>query len=211
MGGDTNKQFLELLGHPILWYSLRAFDQCDDVDAVVVVRRPDDAQRTEQLVRCFRKVVAMTDGGPERQDSVWNGLQKCPPNSEIVAVHDGARPLVTPSLISATVSSARLHGTGIAATKIVDTIKEADETRSILRTVDRRRLWAVQTPQTLRFELLCRAYAAVRERGIVVTDEAAAVELLGEPVKLVETTFLNLKVTAPNDLATVEALLRCRG
>jgi 2-C-methyl-D-erythritol 4-phosphate cytidylyltransferase len=151
--------------------------------------------------------MAFADGGEERQNSVWNGLERCDPRTEIVAVHDGARPLVTPGLIEATVASARAHGTGIAATKVVDTIKEAED-KVVTRTVDRTKLWAVQTPQTVRFELLQRAYRQVLDAGVIVTDEAAAVERLGERVDLVETPFLNLKITTPADLATVEALLR---
>ena len=117
---------------------------------------------------------------------------------------------VTPELVEATIRSARAHGTGIAATKVVDTIKEATSERVVERTVDRTKLWAVQTPQTVQFKLLREAYALVLKKNIVVTDEAAAVELLGHPVHLVETPFLNLKVTAPNDLAVAEALLRQR-
>jgi 2-C-methyl-D-erythritol 4-phosphate cytidylyltransferase len=210
MGGATNKQFIELLGKPILCYSLTAFEQCGAVDAIVIVRRPDYAKQAAELAHDFTKVVALTNGGVERQNSVWNGLEQCPAQTEIVAVHDGARPLVTPELIAATIESARTHGTGIAATKVVDTIKEADGERTILRTVDRTKLWAVQTPQTARYELLLHAYNEVLTQGVVVTDEAAAVEQLGHPVKLVDTPFLNLKITTPSDLAVAEALLRAR-
>lgn len=212
MGGGPNKQFIELLGKPLLAYSLAAFEECPGIDAVVLVRRPDCALQAEEVVRACgaRKVRAFADGGAERQNSVWNGLERCDPQTEIVAVHDGARPLVTPELIAATVESARAHGTGIAATKIVDTIKEANPDRTVTRTIDRTKLWAVQTPQTVRFQLLRRAYSAVFEKKLVVTDEAAAVELLGQPVHLVETSFLNLKITTPTDLAMAEALLRQR-
>ncbi len=212
MGGGANKQFIELLGKPLVYYSLSAFQQCSMVDAIVLVRRPDYVKQAEEIVRKFRfkKVTAFADGGTERQHSVWNGLDKSDPSTDIVAVHDGARPLVTPTLILATIESARIHGTGIAATKIVDTIKEAGEDRTVVRTVDRTRLWAVQTPQTVRFGLLREAYSKVFEKKLVVTDEAAAVELLGQPVHLVETPFLNLKITAPADLAIAEALLRAR-
>lgn len=212
MGGGANKQFLELLGQPLLRYSLTAFEECPAIDAIVLVRRPDYAAQAEELVRDrgFKKVAAFVDGGTERQDSVWNGLGNCDPGTEIVAVHDGARPLVTPELIDATVQSARAHGTGIAATKIVDTIKEVNPDRTVVRTVDRTKLWAVQTPQTVRFDLLRKAYGLVLKKDIIVTDEAAAVELLGQPVHLVETSFLNLKITTPSDLAMAEALLRQR-
>ena len=209
MGGGPNKQFIELSGKPLLNYSLAAFEQCCVVDAVVLVRRPDCAAQAEQIVRQFgfKKVVAFTDGGVERQNSVWNGLEKCPAATEIVAVHDGARPLVTPALIESTVASAHAYGTGIAATKVVDTIKEATPERAVERTIDRTKLWAVQTPQTVRYDLLRQAYELVLKKNVVVTDEAAAVELLGHRVDLVETPSLNLKITTPSDLAIAEALL----
>jgi 2-C-methyl-D-erythritol 4-phosphate cytidylyltransferase len=208
MGGGPNKQFIDLLGQPLIWYSLAAFEACAAVDTVVLVRRPDYAAQADQIARQFKKVVAFADGGVERQNSVWNGLEKV--TGEIVAVHDGARPLVTPTLIEATVASARAHGTGIAATKVVDTIKEAEADRTVTRTVDRTKLWAVQTPQTARTDLLRQAYRRVLDKGLIVTDEAAAVELLGQPVHLVETPFLNLKITTPSDLAMAEALLYSR-
>jgi 2-C-methyl-D-erythritol 4-phosphate cytidylyltransferase len=212
MGGGLNKQFIEVLDKPIIYYSLTAFELCSAVDAVILVRRPDCTQEAEQIVRefGFQKVVAVTDGGVERQNSVWNGLEKCDSTTEIVAVHDGARPLVTPALIESTIASARAFGTGIAATKVVDTIKEAGEDKTVIRTVDRTKLWAVQTPQTVRRALLTQAYAKVFEKKAVVTDEAAAVESLGQKVHLVETPFLNLKITTPSDLAMAEALLRVR-
>jgi len=137
-------------------------------------------------------------------------LEKCDSATQIVAVHDGARPLVTPALIEATITAARAFGTGIAATKVVDTIKEANEDKTVIRTVDRTKLWAVQTPQTARLPLLREAYTKIFQEKSVVTDEAAAVESLGQKVHLVETPFLNLKITTPADLAIAEALLRVR-
>jgi len=212
MGGGANKQFIELHGKPLLYYSLAAFEQCPAVDGVVLVRRPDYARQAEEVVQKFgfRKACAFADGGAERQDSVVNGLNRCNSQTDIVAVHDGARPLVTPALIESTIISAREFGTGIAAIKVVDTIKEANGDRTVVRTVDRTKLWAVQTPQTVKFSLLRSAYANVMEKKMVVTDEVAAVELLGEKVRLVETPFLNLKITTPSDLRIAEALLTVR-
>jgi 2-C-methyl-D-erythritol 4-phosphate cytidylyltransferase len=208
MGGGPNKQFLELHGQPLVRYSLAAFQACRLVDEIVLVRRPDYATEAAAIARDFSKVVAFADGGVERQNSVWNGLEKA--TGEIVAVHDGARPLVTPALIEATIASAQQHGTGIAATKVVDTIKEATPERTVERTVDRTKLWAVQTPQTIRTDLLRQAYRQVFAAGRIVTDEAAAVEALGHRVDLVETPFLNLKITTPSDLAIAAALLYAR-
>ena len=210
MGGGPNKQFIELLGKPLLYYSLAAFEQCPLIDTIVLVRRSEYTKQAAQIARQFKKVAAFADSGIERQNSVWNGLEKCDPATEIVAVHDGARPLVTAELIEFTIAAARSFGAGIAATKVVDTIKEANDDKTVIRTVDRTKLWAVQTPQTIRFQLLRKAYAKVFEEKLVVTDEAAAVQLLGHRVDLVETPFLNLKITMPADLAMVEALLRQR-
>ena len=212
MGGGPNKQFIELLGKPLVYYSLAAFERCCVVDAIVLVRRLDCAVQAERIPRDFgfKKVVAFADGGVERQNSVWNGLERCDRATEIVAVHDGARPLVTPALIESTIASACSFGTGIAATKDVDTIKEANADKTVIRTIDRTKLWAMQTPQTVQFKLLLEAYAKVLEKNLVVTDEAAAVELLGHRVDLVETPFLNLKITTPSDLAIAEALLQKR-
>lgn len=208
MGGGPNKQFIELSGKPLIWYSLTAFEQCRDVAEIVIVSRPEYAAEAQRIAGAFKKVTAIVEGGVERQNSVWNGLEKV--TSEIVAVHDGARPLVTPALIEATIASARQHGTGIAATKVVDTIKEATPDKTVTLTVDRTKLWAVQTPQTVRTDLLRQAYGKVLGQGIIVTDEAAAVELFGQPVHLVETPFLNLKVTTPDNLPVIETLLRSR-
>ena len=208
MGGGPNKQFIELSGQPLIWYSLTAFEQCPAVAEIVIVSRPDYIDAARQLAGQFKKVSAIVEGGVERQNSVWNGLEKV--TGTTVAVHDGARPLVTPALIEATIASAQQHGTGIAATKVVDTIKEATADKTVTRTVDRTKLWAVQTPQTVRTDLLRQAYGKVLGQGIIVTDEAAAVELLGHSVHLVETPFLNLKVTTPDNLPVVEALLRAR-
>lgn len=208
MGGGPNKQFIELSGQPLIWYSLTVFTHCAAVTEIIIVSRPECLAEARRLADAFPKITALVEGGVERQNSVWNGLEKV--TGDIVAVHDGARPLVTPALIDATIASARHHGTGIAATKVVDTIKEAAPDKTVTRTVDRTKLWAVQTPQTVRTDLLRQAYAKVLGQGIIVTDEAAAVELLGQPVHLVETPFLNLKVTTPADLPTVAALLQAR-
>jgi 2-C-methyl-D-erythritol 4-phosphate cytidylyltransferase len=205
MGGSENKQFLKLAGKPLVWFSLDAFQRCPVIDEIVLVRRPDYTEEAERVGREFPKVTALADGGVERQNSVWNGLEKV--RGDIVAVHDGARPLITPELIEATAHSAREHGTGIAATKIVDTIKEVNDDRTVSRTIDRSKLWAVQTPQTVRTEILRQAYRLVFEKNLVVTDEAAAVELLGAPVHLVDTPSWNLKITTPSDLAIADALL----
>jgi 2-C-methyl-D-erythritol 4-phosphate cytidylyltransferase len=150
-------------------------------------------------------------GGARRQDSVAIGLAAVDPDTRTVVIHDGARPCVTPELIAETITSAQRHGSGVAASRIVDTVKFVKRGASVDHTVDRTKLWAVQTPQAFGYELLRKAYARVSEQGETVTDEASAVEGLGEVVRLVEWPKPNIKITTAEDLAVAAALLRIQG
>ena len=125
-----------------------------------------------------------------------------------MAIQDAARPCTSPALIAATVAAAREGGAAVAAQPVTDTIKESRDGKLIERTLDRSRLWAVQTPQTFRVDIIRRALSEVRRRGLLVTDDTAACELIGQPVQLVLSTQPNPKVTRPEDLPCVEALLR---
>src|SRR5207248_7560574 len=147
-------------------------------------------------------------GGKERQDSVWNGLQALAPAAEIVTIQDGARPCTSEKLIADTIRAAREIGAAVAAQRVTDTIKESDGGTRVARTVDRSQLWAVQTPQTFRVETIRRALAAVRQKGLLVTDDTAACELIGQPVELVVSADPNPKLTRPEDLPFIQALLR---
>jgi 2-C-methyl-D-erythritol 4-phosphate cytidylyltransferase len=146
-------------------------------------------------------------GGKERQDSVWNGLEAVASGTELVAIQDAARPCTSEELIAATVEAAREGGAAAAAQAVTDTIKESADGKLVERTLDRTRLWAVQTPQCFRVEIIRRALAEVRQRGLLVTDDTAACELIGQPVRLVVSAQPNPKVTRPEDLAYVEWLL----
>jgi len=150
----------------------------------------------------FTKATALVKGGERRQDSVRLGLEALG-GCDYVAVHDGARPLVTPELIARGLEAARETGAAAPAIPIADTVKEAGPNGIVLRTLDRSRLWAVQTPQVFRYDLLLRAH---REITADVTDDAAMVEALGEPVRLFEGSRANIKVTTVEDLTLIEAL-----
>jgi 2-C-methyl-D-erythritol 4-phosphate cytidylyltransferase len=152
-----------------------------------------------------RKIVA---GGPSRQASVMLGLAELGDDVRVAAVHDGARPCVTSDLIAETVKSAKRYGSGVAAVKITDTVKEVDHGMLVARTVDRSKLWAVQTPQTFKVECLMRAYENAKKKKLVVTDEASAVEALGEEVHLVPAPLSNIKITTPEDLTLATAILK---
>jgi 2-C-methyl-D-erythritol 4-phosphate cytidylyltransferase len=183
------------------------------VGEIILVVRSGEEIRFAELAEAsgYRKSWRCVSGGAERQDSVWNGLQALSADAAWVAIHDGARPCTSPATVRATFEAARRVGAAVAAHKVRDTIKEADDQGRVLRTVDRERLWSVQTPQVFRVDILRRALEVVRDRGLEVTDDAAACECIGQPVELVESEDPNPKVTVRADLEYVELLLRNRG
>lgn len=210
MGADVDKAFLSLGTRPVLMYSLQAFEQCPLIDGVILVVRKDRMDAARGMIQMFgfskvRKVVA---GGASRQLSVMAGLAELKDDVKIVTVHDGARPCVSPSLIEETILSAKRQGTGVAAVKVTDTIKEVDRGMVVSRTVDRSKLWSVQTPQTFRVDLLNAAYAHAKKKKLTVTDEASALEALGEPVHLIPAPATNIKITTPADLALAAMILK---
>ena len=210
MGGAGDKAFLGLGSRPMVAYSLLAFQTCPDIDDIVLVVRADKINRSRELCRDLGidKLASVVEGGESRQDSVRAGLTALPPGTKIVAIHDTARPLVTPELVSRTVQSAKERGSGVAAHRVVDTVKVVESGMVVSSTPDRSKLWAVETPQTFHADLLRRAYDGVAAKGISVTDDAGAVERLGEPVHLIESKSPNFKVTHPDDLALAAAVLR---
>jgi 2-C-methyl-D-erythritol 4-phosphate cytidylyltransferase len=210
LGQNLDKLFLEVGGRPVVAHTWQRFDSSPCIDEIILVARDGQQSALEQLAgtvhsqKPFRIVV----GGKERQDSVWHGLQALSPNSELVAIQDGARPCTAAELIAATLQAAREVGAAVAAQRVTDTIKESDDGHRIARHLNRARLWSVQTPQSFRVEVIHRALAAVREKGLTVTDDTAACELIGQPVKLVESPAPNPKVTLLADLPYIEMLLR---
>ena len=210
MGPKVDKVFLSLGSQPVLAYSLRAFEKCADIDQVILVVRKDRIEAAHGVAHMFgcskvRKVVA---GAAKRQGSVANGIAALGDEIKVVTIHDGARPCVTPEMISETVKAAKRYGTGILATKLTDTIKFVEKGLTVKKTVDRSKLWAVQTPQTFKLELLLKAYASVKKKNLAVTDDAAAVEMVSSAVRLVPSSTPNVKITTADDLAVAAALLK---
>ncbi|MCL6648775.1 MAG: 2-C-methyl-D-erythritol 4-phosphate cytidylyltransferase [Chloroflexi bacterium] len=201
-GGD--KVFAELAGRPLVAHTVAAFEAAPEVEAIVLVLREEMVPRGLALVQeqGWQKVTAVVAGGPRRQDSVVAGLRQV--SAEWVLVHDAARPLVTPDLIAQGLAAAQETGAAIAAVPVRDTVKRVDQNR-IIATVDRAQLWLAQTPQVFRAELLELALQSAHE----VTDDAAAVEALGVPVRVFLGSERNVKVTTTSDLALAEVLLRC--
>jgi 2-C-methyl-D-erythritol 4-phosphate cytidylyltransferase len=210
MGPQTDKLFLAVAGRPLLAHAWGRFDAAACISEIIMVVR-SGMQGTFSEVAAefgFRKPFRFAHGGKERQDSVWNGLQALAPETEMVAIQDAARPCTTEALIAATIAAARAEGAAVAAQPVSDTIKQSDDGSYVARHLDRSRLWAVQTPQTFRVEVIRRALAMVREKGLDVTDDTAACELIGQRVKLVSWPAPNPKVTRPEDVAYVEMLLK---
>lgn len=210
MGPNIDKLFLEVAGRPVIAHTWRRFDASDSIAEIILVVRDGMQGAFEELAASLslRKPFRFVAGGKERQDSVWNGLQALAPQSEIVAIQDGARPCTAPEVIAATIAAARETGAAVAAQRVTDTIKDSEDGTTIARHLDRARLWSVQTPQTFRVEVIRRALAAVREQGAFVTDDTAACALIGQSVRLVESAAPNPKVTVRSDLPYVEILLR---
>jgi 2-C-methyl-D-erythritol 4-phosphate cytidylyltransferase len=197
---------------PVLWHSIRALAVCPEVEALTVVTRPELFAQVERWAESAAqgKPFGMVAGGAERHLSVWAGLQYLGGKADFVAVHDAARPLVTPRAVAGCLALARRHGAASCAAPVSDTLKRADAGLKVCGAVDRTGLWGMQTPQIFQLPLLVRAYEAVLNAGAMVTDEVSAVEALGLPVALYDNADWNLKVTYPADVALAELMLAGR-
>jgi 2-C-methyl-D-erythritol 4-phosphate cytidylyltransferase len=210
MGPNVDKLFLELNCCPVVAHTWRRFEESPEISEIIMVIRDGTQDTFSELAQkySFNKKFKLVPGGKERQDSVWNGLEALSPDTRIVAIQDAARPCTSHALIHATIEAARETGAAVAAQPVTDTIKESSDGSFIQRTVDRSRLWSVQTPQTFQVEIIRRALSEVRRQRLILTDDAAACELIGQPVKLVHCPGPNPKVTRREDLAYIDLLLR---
>jgi 2-C-methyl-D-erythritol 4-phosphate cytidylyltransferase len=213
MAGEIPKAFLPMGGTPLLAHTLRPFEVCTAVAEVVVLAPPGNGvQLTEELAARFgiRKISRIVPGGAERQDSVYAGLKALGPGTDLVLIHDGARPFVTSDLIEQVLEETRVSKAAVAAVPVRDTIKEINEHRNVLKTLRRDRLWEIQTPQGFHYSLILDAYERAFQEGFYGTDDAALVERLGVTVKAVKGSRFNLKITTPEDLVLGEALLKIK-
>lgn len=210
--GSVEKAFHPVAGRPLLCWSVEVFERAPAVDRVCLVLASGSVERGRALVReCgWRKVRDVVAGGQERQDSVRAGLEALG-DCAWVLVHDAARPLVTEAMIEAGLDGARRHGAAVAAMPVRDTLKRVDGASALIRgTIDRAGLWAAQTPQAFGATILRRAFAAVGERAGALPDDAAVVAAAGYPVAVFPGALENVKLTLPEDVPLVEALLRAR-
>ncbi|MBU0629833.1 MAG: 2-C-methyl-D-erythritol 4-phosphate cytidylyltransferase [Candidatus Margulisbacteria bacterium] len=203
MGQD--KQFLPLAGQPMIAWSLAAFEKSKEVDGIILVVAKNNIAKAKKLKS--KKLLAIVKSGAERQDSVSNGLNLLPKTAEIVLIHDGARPAVTPESIIASIKTAKRRGAAVVGVPVKDTIKLTKGRISIIKTLDRKYLWAAQTPQTFKASLLLKAYAKIKK---LCTDDAMVMEAAGYPVEMVMGSYQNIKATTPEDLEYLETVLAKR-
>jgi 2-C-methyl-D-erythritol 4-phosphate cytidylyltransferase len=201
-----NKLLAPLAGLPVLERTLHAFAECEAVDEIIIVCG-DEISEAMTDWDALPKVVAVVPGGAERHDSVWAGLLRVAETSQIVAVHDGGRPLITSQQIERCITVARERHAAASARPITETLKRCDETGRIVDSIERTGAWIMETPQVFRRELLVEAYEHVLREKLLVTDEVSAVQALGHDVYVVDNPEPNLKITYPADLALAERLL----
>lgn len=210
LGGARPKQFLELRGVPVIIHTLRQFERCQEINEVITVLPAEDTAGFESLTKQFelKKAGRTVPGGATRAQSVRNGLNAID-EADIVAVHDGVRPFVTPEEIDQVVAAARENGAAVLMSPVADTIKRVQDGR-IIETVSRAELRRALTPQVFRYALLKRAYETLDElesNGVEITDDSSLVERLGVEVVTVEGSAHNIKITNEEDLAVADALL----
>ena len=201
MGSPIPKQFLELGDKPIVCHSLEVFLEMEDVAEVIVVCASSYRHHFSSYS------VKFADPGPRRQDSVFNGLGQLHPSSHWVCIHDGARPMITREIVERLFHEGQLHGAACVGMPMIPTVKSRTEDHFVDQTIDRERLWEIQTPQFLSKKLLTDGFALALEKGLTLTDDVSLAELQNHPVKLVKGGHTNLKITTPEDLAHAKLLL----
>ena len=208
MQTDVPKQFIDIGGKPVFIRTLDKLDQCRDIRSIIVVIPSAYIVLSQQLIEThhIRKVIQIVAGGMERQDSVWNGLQVLPAKTNLVLVHDAVRPFVSVQKISESIRAARKYGAAILAVSSRNTIKQVDD-GWVVRTLERNKLWQVQTPQVFKKAWILDAYEKAKKDGICSTDDSMLVERLGKKVKVVVGEETNIKMTTQEDLAMARVLL----
>lgn len=212
MGMKVNKIFLSLGEKTVLYHTLHTFSECKMIDELVVVASPEEVTVVRELLKTMDglKPWQVVAGGVERQYSIANALQVIHPDTNIILVHDAARPLISTKIIEKVIEETRQYGATITAVRAKDTIKVVDENGIVIDTPQRSGLWAVQTPQGFQGDILKAAYQKAREDDFLGTDDASLVERMGKKVKVVEGDYTNIKITTPEDLIMAESFIKRR-
>ncbi len=210
MGTQRSKQFLPLGGKEILAHTMTRFEETAAIRDILLVTSTDAMEDVREMAQKYgwRKLSAVVEGGAERQDSVWNGLQRLSADTEIVLIHDAVRPFVTEDILLRSIETAQEVGCCIAGVPAKDTIKVCDSDGMVAATPARESLWQIQTPQTFRKDLILRAYERAMQEGFSGTDDASLAEHAGYAVKVIWGDYRNIKITTPEDLRIAELFLQ---
>lgn len=212
MGTEIPKQFLHIDGKPVLYYSLKAFQECDDIHEIILVIGEEYQEYCQKEIIVpynLSKVTRMVEGGAERYDSVYAGLKACT-NCKYVFIHDGARPFLTDDILQRCIESVHEYKACVAGMPVKDTIKIADERNNIETTPSRDRVWMIQTPQVFDYDLIYSAYTKMSKSNVQgITDDAMVVETFeNHKVKLVVGSYENIKITTPEDIKIAQILVK---
>jgi len=213
MGRAVAKQFLPLGDKPMLAHTLLAFQRSTDIDEIIPILSEDDMEHClRDVIEAFHitKVKTLVVGGKERQDSVYNGISKLDKDATVVVVHDGVRPFVTAVMIKECVDHARKGECVAVGVPLKDTIKEVGDDGAVRRTLERSRLWAIQTPQAFPARILKKAYEECYKNKFNATDDATLAERAGNKVRVLMGSYENIKITTPEDLFLAEEILKRR-
>lgn len=212
MGSSKSKQFLMLGSKPIIVHTLECFQSSKEIDCIVIAADAVDLDSLKDIVikHNLTKVCEVVRGGPERQDSVWNGIKSLrSQNPDFVLIHDAVRPFITHRLISSIVEAVNESSAAVAAVRLKDTVKHSSDGIFISETPQRENLWLAQTPQAFDYTLICRAFEKAFQENFYGTDDASLVEQIGVRVRLVEGSYRNIKITTPEDLDVAKSLVKC--
>ena len=210
MGTEISKQFLPLCGKEILAHTVEKFEKAACIRDIILVTGGDALQDVRQMVQEYgwKKIISVTEGGKERQDSVFLGLQQVPQDTEIVLIHDGVRPFVTEEILERSIAAAKETGGCVAGVPAKDTIKVCDAEGFAIATPDRSTLRQIQTPQTFRRKEILAAYEKAKADGFLGTDDASVAEHSGFPVRVIMRSYRNIKITTKEDLLIGAAFLK---
>lgn len=211
LGPGTNKPFQLLLDKPLIIWTIEILENSPEIKEIIPVLKEEDMALGAELFDGynFSKIKRIVQGGAERQDSVYNALRQLGARTDIVLIHDGARPFVSRDIIKHSINSIKGFDGVIAGVPVKDTIKEAED-GVIKKTLPRKPLWAVQTPQVFLYKPLMKAYNKAMEDNFYSTDDSALVERLGGKIKIIMGSYENIKITTPEDIVIAEHLLKCR-
>lgn len=211
MNNNINKQYIKLEGKEVLARTVEKFNNNKFIDEIIVVARADEVEFCKENIinrYGFDKVKSIISGGNERMNSVYNGLKKVKKDCNIVLIHDGARPFITDKIIKQSIDETIKFDSTVVGVKVKDTIKIVDNNNKVIDTPDRDYIWAVQTPQTFKYDIIMGCYDKAISENIKVTDDSMIAEKYGYSVKMILGDYNNIKITTPEDLLFGEKILK---